>query len=164
VGGRVGDPPNTKQCWSGSLWQKIHAIWRVTVWYYRDFSRKKTAHRCTLATSSHPPWLDLPNYIWRKVQVTKLHIMQFSPCTNKCEGKTNIRHNPNLRQNCQPCYGPRVGSASNRNEYQESSWGVNSGRRVRLTTLPPSVNRLSRPNVRPSTSHNPMGLHGLFQA
>jgi hypothetical protein len=32
-----------------------------------------------------------------------------------------------------------VDSASNRNEYQESSWGVKSGRRVGLTTLPPSV-------------------------
>jgi hypothetical protein len=30
-------------------------------------------------------------------------------------------------------------SASNRNEYQESSWGVKAGRRVRLTNLPPSV-------------------------
>jgi hypothetical protein len=33
--------------------------------------------------------------------------------------------------------------ASNRNEYQESSWGIN-GRRVRLTNLPPSVCRLYR--------------------
>jgi hypothetical protein len=32
----------------------------------------------------------------------------------------------------------------NRNEYQEDSGGVKRGRRVRLTTLPPAVSRLSR--------------------
>jgi hypothetical protein len=36
-----------------------------------------------------------------------------------------------------------VDTASNRNEYHESSWRVKSGR-LRLTTLPPSVSRLSR--------------------
>jgi hypothetical protein len=42
--------------------------------------------------------------------------------------------------------------------------GVKGARRVRLTTLPPSVSRLSGENVGASTSHNPMGLHGLLQA
>jgi hypothetical protein len=37
-----------------------------------------------------------------------------------------------------------VDSASNMNEYQESSWKVKGGRRLRLTTLSPSVSRLSR--------------------
>jgi hypothetical protein len=44
----------------------------------------------------------------------------------------------------QPHYGPGVDSASNRNEYQESYWGVKGGRCVRLSALPPSVSRSSR--------------------
>jgi hypothetical protein len=41
--------------------------------------------------------------------------------------------------------------------------GGKGGQLVRMTTLQPSVSRLSRENVGTSTSHNPMGLHGLLQ-
>jgi hypothetical protein len=36
-------------------------------------------HTCYMSCPSHPPWLHNSNYIWRRVQVTKLLIMQFSP-------------------------------------------------------------------------------------
>jgi hypothetical protein len=42
-------------------------------------------------------------------------------------------------QSFQPHYVPGVDSASNRNEYEESSWGVKSGRRVRLTVFSGAV-------------------------
>jgi hypothetical protein len=48
-----------------------------------------------------------------------------------------------LTEYFQPHYGPGVHSDSNRNENQESSWGIKSGWRVRLTILPPYVSRLS---------------------
>jgi hypothetical protein len=62
-----------------------------------------------------------------------------------------------------PAFDPGVDSASNKKEYQESSGGVKGGRRVRLTTLPLSVSRLSRQNMGASTSQNFMDLHGLLQ-
>jgi hypothetical protein len=68
-----------------------------------------------------------------------------------------------LTESFQPQYDPGVDSASNRNEYQKSSWGVKGGRRIGLTTLPSFVSRLSRQNEGALTSHNPMGLHGLLQ-
>jgi hypothetical protein len=68
-----------------------------------------------------------------------------------------------LNQSFQPQCGPGVDSASNRNEYQESSWGLKGGWRVRLTTSPPSMSRDCLDNVGASTSHSPMGLHGLLQ-
>jgi hypothetical protein len=44
----------------------------------------------------------------------------------------------------QPHKDPGFDSASNRNEYRASFWGVKGGRRLRLTTLPPLVSRLFR--------------------
>jgi hypothetical protein len=41
--------------------------------------------------------------------------------------------------------------------------GVKGDRRIGLTNLPPFVSPLSRQNLEASTSHNPMGLHGLLQ-
>jgi hypothetical protein len=41
-------------------------------------------------------------------------------------------------------YVPEVDSTSNRNEYQEFSCGIKSGRGVRLTISPASVSRFSR--------------------
>ena len=53
-------------------------------------------------------------------------------------------------------YGPRVDTASNRNEYQEHFLGGKNGRCVRLTTYHHSV-PLSR-NFGTLTSWNPLGL------
>jgi hypothetical protein len=35
-------------------------------------------HSCYMPYPSHPPWLDYSNYTWRRVQVMKYLIMQFS--------------------------------------------------------------------------------------
>jgi hypothetical protein len=60
-------------------------------------------------------------------------------------------------------YGPRVDSACNKNEYQESSWGV----KVQPARKADKFTATCKPNVyknmRASTSHNPIGLHGRVQ-
>jgi hypothetical protein len=40
-----------------------------------------------------------------------------------------------LTSSFQPHYGPGVDSASNKNEYQEDSWEVKRGRRVKADNL-----------------------------
>jgi hypothetical protein len=67
-----------------------------------------------------------------------------------------------LTYSFQPHYDPGVDSASNRNEYEEFSWGLKAAGLEGLTTLPPSMSRMSG-NVGASTSRNPKGLHGLYR-
>jgi hypothetical protein len=38
-------------------------------------------HSCYISRPSHPPRLDHSNHAWRRIQVMKLHIMQFSPAS-----------------------------------------------------------------------------------
>jgi hypothetical protein len=52
----------------------------------------------------------------------------------------------------------RLGEMSTRNLP-----GVKGDQRIGLTTLSPSVDRLSKQNMGASTSHKPMGLYGLLQ-
>jgi hypothetical protein len=43
------------------------------------YMHASSSHSCYMPCPSHPPWLDHSNYTGRRVKVTKLLIMQFSP-------------------------------------------------------------------------------------
>jgi hypothetical protein len=59
--------------------------------------------------------------------------------------------------------GPVADSVSNRKWVPGIFLRVKRGRRVKLTTLPPSVSQMFRENVGASSSHNPMDRGGLLQ-
>jgi hypothetical protein len=73
-------------------------------------------------------------------------------------GRSRVRFPMSLDfsiQSFQPYYGLGVDSASNRNDYRESSLGVERGRRHLWAYY--------LQNVGASKADNPMGLYGLFQ-
>jgi hypothetical protein len=45
------------------------------------YTRSSSPHSCYMASPPHPPRLDYSNYTWRRVQIMKLLVMQFSPFT-----------------------------------------------------------------------------------
>jgi hypothetical protein len=67
-----------------------------------------------------------------------------------------------LAQFFQPHYGPGVDSASNMNEYQESSWGK---RAASAQSWQPHRHLWANclETVGALMSHNPVGFHGLLQ-
>jgi hypothetical protein len=55
--------------------------WSLSFWLSHQYpiSIPLLPHSCYMSRPSHPSWLDHSNYTWRRVQVMKLLIMQFSP-------------------------------------------------------------------------------------
>jgi hypothetical protein len=58
----------------------------LTVSILLAFNQQRTRvprlpHSFCMPRSSHPPWLHYSNYTWRRVQIMKLFVMQFSPST-----------------------------------------------------------------------------------
>jgi hypothetical protein len=76
----------------------------------------------------HPPRLDYSNYTWRRVQITKLLIMQFSPFS------------------CHliPLWSEYPSQHFVHKHKKKCFWGVKCGRCVWLRALPRSMSRLSR--------------------
>jgi hypothetical protein len=68
-------------------------------------------HSCYMPCPSHPPWLDHSNYIWRRVQVMKLLIMQFS--STSCHFIQMIHY-------LSLCYDFALYSGDDRSRYMQS--------------------------------------------
>jgi hypothetical protein len=43
------------------------------------YKRSSSPHSCYMVRPSHPPRLNYSNYTWRRVQITKFLVIQFSP-------------------------------------------------------------------------------------
>jgi hypothetical protein len=58
--------------------------WSLSFWISHQYPTciPSLPHSCYVPCPSHPPWLDHSNYIWRRVQVMKLLITQFSPTSH----------------------------------------------------------------------------------
>jgi hypothetical protein len=53
--------------------------WPLSFWLSHKYPIPLLPHSCYMPHLSNPSWFNHSNYIWRRVQVTKLLIMQFSP-------------------------------------------------------------------------------------
>jgi hypothetical protein len=58
-----------------------------------SYMHSSSPHSCYIPYPSHPPWLDRSNYTWRRVQVMKLLIMQFSPPPSPEDGNRSSFRN-----------------------------------------------------------------------
>jgi hypothetical protein len=65
----VHPPTSWSSQWSLSFWLSHHYPLSIPL----------LPHSCYMPHPSHPSWLDHSNFTWRRVQVMKLLIMQFSP-------------------------------------------------------------------------------------
>jgi hypothetical protein len=55
-------------------------------------------HSCYMPLSSHPRWLNYSNYTWRRVQIMKFLVMQFSPLPSPHSSSVQISSSASCSQ------------------------------------------------------------------